>query len=128
MRKAAIISFSLIYLLVITGIPLTLHYCHGKLESVKILSSAIDGCCGNEGMLKGCCKNIHYLLKAETDHQQVSQVYSITVYDSGQSIRWQIIENQMVLKIQIFPLTFDNLPPPDTIPIWLINNSLTYYG
>jgi hypothetical protein len=127
MKKAAVILFTLFYILISSGFPVAIHYCHGKIESVKLTSSDTGCCCGMDKMSKNCCKTVHYSLKANIDNQVASYfqwVETLTGYTANQHSTVVAPE----LKSQAVALNRDDLPPPGKPPIWLVNCSLIYYS
>ena len=70
MKKTFIILLASFYLIVISGLTVSLHYCGGKLKEISLFSSGNeDGCCGNKKKSKGCCKDKTTLIKVDDDHQ-----------------------------------------------------------
>jgi hypothetical protein len=127
MRKTAIIVFSFFYLIIVTGIPVTIHYCQGSIESVQLFSSGNKSCCSG-GLQKGCCKNVHFWIKAETENQLVSQAYAIAFFPLINAEAGLPVKNIPEVIIMTYTYGFHDLPPPGINPIWLVNCSLTYYG
>jgi len=127
MKKTAIILFSFFYLIIITGIPVTIHYCQGSIESIQLFSAGNHSCCSG-GLQKGCCKNVHFLIKAEAENQLVSQGYANAFFTSIKLEAWMPVKNIPEVKSMVSTFGFHDLPPPRINPIWLVNCSLTYYG
>ncbi len=67
MRKVLIISLSLIYFAVSSGVVVNLHYCMGKLAGTELGHSDISDTCGKCGMERDgdCCKDEIKLVKAD---------------------------------------------------------------
>jgi hypothetical protein len=55
-----------------SGFTVNVHYCMGKISSVKLHASDSDACgkCGKPGSKGGdCCKDVHKFLKVDESHQ-----------------------------------------------------------
>ena len=129
MKRFLSISIAAIYLLIITGLQVTAHYCHGELESVKIIVENDPCCCSNGEMDNNCCSNDNISFQADIDNHLAAenkiileqyQVYAVVLY----SITDILIETE---EEQIAVYSF-GIPPIQYQPLWLLNCSLTYYG
>lgn len=68
MRKAAAISLLFLFLFTNSGIAVNVHWCRGKITSVKFFENDKHGCkCGKKAMKRGCCKDKSVILKAALD-------------------------------------------------------------
>ena len=57
MKKAIIILLLVCYLIPVTGMTVSTHYCGGKIASVSLQFSQTEKCsCGSKKMKKDCCK------------------------------------------------------------------------
>ena len=66
------------YLVLASGLTLSLHYCGGKLKSVSLFSCNEDGCCGSKMKSKDCCKNKTTFIKVKDTHNtsKIAEIYS----------------------------------------------------
>lgn len=128
MVRILVIAFSVFYLTAVAGLPLTVHYCHGSIASVQVFAEGVDCCCGHDMAADRCCLNVRYWLKAETDSQLASQLMFLSVYETALVMDWQ--KSFQDLPIHDIALIYPHydLPPPEPVPIWLMDCSLTYYG
>jgi len=85
MNRLLIIVFAFFYLCVSTGGSLHLHYCMGKLIDISLFEtgkahSEIKECskCGmqQQSQGNGCCKDVHTIIKSETDQALISSIVS----------------------------------------------------
>ena len=70
MKKIALILLASFYMMVASGLNLSMHYCGGKLKSISFLHNDNEkGCCGNKKKSKGCCKNKTAFIKVKDNHK-----------------------------------------------------------
>lgn len=69
MKKITVAILAIIYFTMTSGIVFNVHYCMGKISSVKVdlLAKNLCGCGKKES--KGCCKTEHKLVKLEDNHK-----------------------------------------------------------
>lgn len=90
MKKITIAILAVIYLVVSSGIAVSIHYCMGKVSSIDLVHN--DEKCGKCGMEKntGCCKNEFKIVKLSDSHKLLSnevRIFSpVTVLDNFNSI------------------------------------------
>jgi hypothetical protein len=130
MKNTAIIFLSFFYLLLYAGIPVTIHYCHGNAEKVKLFSAEnINCCCGpNACLSKKCCYNEHHLIKADIKEQLNEQRVQLTVYDDVFLSCNICIANENESDHKPLTIPFFGHSPPKQIPLWLLNCTLIYYS
>jgi len=70
MKKAFVLFLALTYLAMVSGLILNVHYCMGKLASVKIGHPEDVRCpdCGMENT--GCCKDQVVVMKVDDSHSK----------------------------------------------------------
>lgn len=68
MKHFAAICLSLLYLAMVSGVVVNIHYCMGKVASVALGHSESDRCgdCGMDN--KGCCKDEVKVVKVDDTH------------------------------------------------------------
>ena len=71
MKKLGTIVFLLLYLLSLSGVSVSSHYCYGRLASVSIQLNSDAGGQSSHKDKKGCCTNITHFFKVH-DAQQPS--------------------------------------------------------
>ena len=126
MKRILSILLLVVYLVVISGIALQLHYCGGKLSSVKItlLDNEHTCTCKSKKMRKGCCKTHSIYLKVKGD-QKVSN--STTPVFKGLH---KAISNLPTAKLNLLPsyavVVINNYhapPPRSGNPLLIYNNT-----
>lgn len=128
LKKILVISASLIYLLLTSGISIHLHYCCGKLAEVGVISLN-KKCCSHEDdksccLQKNCCKFEEVKIKLDDVHRipkvvELSPVIAEIGFQSTVSIA-------PVLADDHFNSVYDHDPPP--IQFYKMNCSLVLYG
>lgn len=75
MKKSALILLALFYLIISSGIAVSVHYCGGKLKYFSLFKAANEnGCCGKKKMSKRCCENKTTFVKVKDNHQLGSKI------------------------------------------------------
>ncbi|MBP9213348.1 MAG: hypothetical protein V9E96_03915 [Chitinophagaceae bacterium] len=69
MKKFTIAILSILYFAMTSGIVLNIHYCRGKISSVKVDLLAKQLCECKKKPSKSCCKTEHKLVKLEDNHK-----------------------------------------------------------
>lgn len=128
MKKLFTILFTVFYLLVSAGILVNIHYCHGQIANIKVFSDKENCCCSTNMEDTGCCINVTILLQIDDD-QQAS--HNITL-PNNQTYS-AVLKSLHLLKDNSFIITEDqfwliDIPPPENIPIYILNCSFTFYG
>lgn len=87
MKKISIIFLTALYMLPAIGFTINIHLCSGKISSVNIHTlNKNGGCACTEKMpTKGCCKDIHTIIKLDSN-QKVSAQLTIPKNHSGKEI------------------------------------------
>jgi hypothetical protein len=81
MKKTIIILLASLYLVILSGLTINLHYCAGKLKSIAFLKNAEkDICCCNKTKkkitckTKLCCKEKTIIVKVNDNHNNTSDL------------------------------------------------------
>ncbi len=128
MKKFVSVIISIIYLSLSTDAMVTLHYCGGELESIKLNSETQTCCCGIDWMSTTCCENEWFILDIDIDE---NIAFSSDISFKNFS---NVVYSNLTLDIFIEEdfedeqLTKYNLPPPKPQPTWLMNSSFIFYG
>ncbi len=126
MKTLTLILLSGFYALSSAGFTVNLHYCLGELEEIELFGHGKDCCCGMDDVMSGCCDDDTYALSSEED-----QLPSNIIFDfvQGLFVAHEFIEHHEIVFTEITNVSFfADLPPPNNLPIWLVNCNLTYYG
>lgn len=126
MKKFLSIILAVVYLVLVSGITLQLHYCGGKLSSVKVtLVDNNHSCsCGSKTMKKGCCKNQSVYVKVKGD--QKSSNNSIISFDNAKSIALQlpfIIRNLPLVQYSSIISNYHEPPPRYSNSLLIFNST-----
>jgi len=72
MKKFLVIAFTLFYFAVSAGVQVKVHYCHGKISSVKFFSIEDKSCCCKKKVNSKCCSDKVSFVKLSNDQQKIS--------------------------------------------------------
>jgi hypothetical protein len=127
MKKAFTILFSLVYLFLITGITIEVHYCMGEVKSFSFYADNHWCCCESDAMPPGCCTDEQLVLQFNPGEQ-----LTVTPVTAAKQPAKVVEEIRTPLRCshcigQEERSCDDLLTKPDT-PIWLKHCSLTFYG
>ena len=78
MTKILASSFVLFYFLFSIGITANVHICREKIRSISFFN-APKSCCGKMKMKKGCCKNVHFVVK-KTGAEKINPSQKIQIH------------------------------------------------
>ena len=73
MKKFILITLTLLYAVVSSGITINFHYCMGRLADVEWGSASVCASCGEKKMTSHCCKDEAHYVKLAVD-QDVNHV------------------------------------------------------
>jgi hypothetical protein len=72
MKKIVTLSLLSLYLVCVSGVRITAHYCGGKLKEISFFQvNEKEGCCGKKMKSKNCCKDKIAVLKINDTHKSV---------------------------------------------------------
>ncbi len=128
MKKFITILFSGFYLMASVGIVVNVHYCGGKVKSIKILATSDSCCCVKKNVQSGCCDDKTYFFQLDKEDQinqnlrtlPESQLLTVMYPPSFTVGPVSIEEKNRYKKIKA--------PPPRNQALRLLHCSLTYYG
>ncbi|MBK7434615.1 MAG: hypothetical protein IPI66_12460 [Chitinophagaceae bacterium] len=74
LEKISIGLLTMVYMIVVSGIAMEIHYCMGQQAGVEFYGSSDDQCgkCGMTEKKTGCCHDEHKFFKLEDSHKNVS--------------------------------------------------------
>jgi len=78
MKRFTVAILAILYFTVSSGMVMTVHYCMGKVSSVKVDLMAGKTCntCGSKET-KGCCKTEYKVFKIEDNHKAAYAHYTV---------------------------------------------------
>ena len=74
MKRISLISLLFLYLIPAIGFSFNVHWCGGKVNSIKILSLEDDACICGEKLPLGCCKDVQTHIKLTDSYNAGSQI------------------------------------------------------
>lgn len=111
MKKFTIAILAIIYFTMTSGIVFNVHYCRGKISSVKVDLLAKNLCgCKKKETNKGCCKTEHKLVKLEDTHKAAATNYSCEIPVAELANHFYTAQSPLVYTEAI--TVYNNLPPP----------------
>ena len=111
MKKIALILLTAFYMLPAIGFSINVHWCAGKISSVKFATIQNDNCaCGKE-MKKGCCKDNHTIIKL-TDNQKVTTTLGSPTANLSSIILFTIPKTGLLYSDAFFSDLIANHPIP----------------
>jgi hypothetical protein len=110
MKKLIVPFIAILYFTVSSGVVVNLHYCMGKLSSIKIdvLAKNLCGCKTKKS--GGCCKTTHKLLKIEDSHKFSVNDYSFHTPVIVPMVH-SIASQDFLQSIETKKITYPNAPP-----------------
>ena len=121
MKKATAILLLFLFLFTNSGMAVNVHYCKGKITSIKFFDDDEHGCkCGKKPMKRNCCKDKTVVFKAKIDPAKVNQFsfkIALPQIDLAHSFQMEITA---AAQLQHFTSNFYHPPPfKPTTPIYL---------
>lgn len=148
-KKLLSISFSVIYLTIIIGLPISIHHCHGHNEiSIAIADEAECSCATSQHVMESCCmmgldESQHF----QTDHQTgcCSHETKVVHFDLEQQLAQKEEYKVQIVEMDLFDtqLLFENKeeevsnksnreslysPPLKTNHLQILNQEFIFYG
>lgn len=127
-KKILTTTLALLYMVLSSGVAISIYYCRGELKEININSNLESCCCGNSVISKACCHVKQFKLELDIDQQIVSlsnkvpkNLVSINYFNNSLGILKELEIEETITENY-------NLPPPRLEAIWLTNCSLTFYG
>jgi hypothetical protein len=113
MKKFTIGILAILYFTMTSGIVLNIHYCRGKISSVKVDVLAKDLCACKKKKDKGCCKTDNKLVKLEDTHKAAVTQFIVEAPVAIVTSSYNIQNTSFVdLKND---LAYNNHSPPDIL-------------
>ena len=128
MKRISIILLTVYYLLTTAGISVSLHFCCGQIEYIKILTK-IGSCNHHHQQLPDECCDEKTFYYQNSQEQIIKEGYKFSFSNHDYFVK--IINpdlNHHTFSGKQLVYENDNLLPSRMQPLWLLNCSLTYYG
>ena len=140
MKRFLAIPLMFIYLLAMSGMVISTHYCGSRLVSwnVYLKAALCGGCekddCGNEGRKKPmkCCKDKIMVAKVQQDQNHDSQFkFKPQAAVFSPAVMPQYYSNDIAPAVSATAMIHRSNAPPGNwqyIPLYKLHSRLTYYG
>lgn len=123
MKRIGLICLCVFYLVITTGVNLTIHFCGGQIKSVGFLQEEKKRCCGNKAMPVGCCQDEAVLVQLKAAHTLIDAIpisFENTVSDSHSYLFQQ--ERPSSIFISTASLSNNHSPPGvPTQPLYILH-------
>ncbi|MCB0700686.1 MAG: hypothetical protein H6551_04865 [Chitinophagales bacterium] len=136
MKKLFVIPLLLLYITAVSGVMINLHYCGQALESWSLYadeSGCTDDGCGDESDENdGCCKDEVIVVKVNQD-QDAPTIFKLkqTTFIPDAIMPYMVfVEKSNVADTHTSIANTTHAPPGlwQSIPLYKLHSSLTYYG
>lgn len=106
------------YLISVIGVAMSMHFCSGKLSSVKLASTATCGACKGEKQAKeshDCCKSTKVDAKIKDSHEPGSKTQLPKDFSIQLLIIKDVFHNMAAVSTKVFTRAFSKAPPLSSI-------------
>lgn len=115
LKQKIALSLAVFYAVSVMGLALSLHFCGGKLENVKLFSNEVS-CkfCKDipaEKKDDGCCKNTQVTVKVKDSHQTAAQVQMPKLFSIQLFLYPPVLEFLTNITPKFFSKISDKAPP-----------------
>nr|WP_295867759.1 hypothetical protein [uncultured Chitinophaga sp.] len=126
MKRFFAIFFAFLYTLLTSGFTVNVHYCMGKLASVKLQNvSDKDQCkkCGRPVKSMDCCKNEAKFCKVTTSHQAAKALQQDVPVSTDLQLPVKILQTPSLSALQLRHSSYPHDPPDigAATPVFLRN-------
>ncbi|MBL4658209.1 MAG: hypothetical protein JKX73_09435 [Flavobacteriales bacterium] len=127
MKKINAIFLALLLVLPTFGIAIEKHFCGGRLADVALFGGA--GCgCDDENETDDCCHEENQVFRMSLDqiggsNQRVPEINQQDLLSTMILIQPELIQTEEDSRLFLY-----DLPPPKTVPSYLLNCSFIFYG
>ena len=122
MKKAFVAILAIIYLGITSGVVINLHYCMGKVASVKygFVDKKVCSVCGMESK-HGCCHDEYKVIKLDDSHQLSKANHDFLKSPFSLPEKHFIIASVLLLQNRHHFTPHHSPPDPDDNPVYLLN-------
>ena len=115
LKQKIALSLAVFYAVSVMGLALSLHFCGGKLENVKLFSNEVS-CkfCKDipaEKKGDGCCKNTQVTVKVKDSHQTAAQVQMPKLFSIQLFLHPPVLEFLTNITPKFFSKISNKAPP-----------------
>ena len=129
LSKISILTFTMFYLLMSTGVGYSAHYCGEELFKLGFIASDVSCCCGDVEM-DDCCHNESYFIQLEDEQQHTGNDQRLKRTDYNQQLPTWLGTSTNKSMNQDGQESVERCPPPPDItpPLYLTFQSFIFYG
>ncbi|MFC4143233.1 HYC_CC_PP family protein [Pedobacter mendelii] len=116
LKQKIALSLAVLYAVSVMGLALSLHFCSGKLENVKLFSNEVS-CkfCKDIPVEKikddGCCKNTQVTVKVKDSHQTEAQIQMPKLFSIQLFLHQPVLEFLTDITPAFFRKISNKVPP-----------------
>lgn len=121
MKKTTAILLAILYTAITSGFTVNVHYCMGKLASVKLLSPATKECgkCGKTDQSNSCCKDELKFCKVAVSHQAAKAQQPLAPQAMDLSLPLATLIAPSIHSVTSFTAYYHHAPPEKaSIPLY----------
>lgn len=131
MKRLSHFFLAVFYLGISLGVSVHLHWCHGDLKDVSFYADDFECCCERFMPTVGCCDEDHIEISIE-DEQRPSRAIEVKELAPEPMVPPPAAEFDIALDdsdaVEIEVPPDPGGPPGNDEPLYLLYNSLMYYG
>ena len=126
MKKVITIVILSLYISLTTVQAISLHFCHGSLQSLAIIGQAESCCQSSEAMNASCCEDVVIKVDVDSDHIYSQQLCINEPLQSDLlSGIHEIDYSEVTPDHAYYKITCREYPPPQ---LYKLNHSYLFYG
>ncbi|HEX8460768.1 MAG TPA: hypothetical protein VF623_05045 [Segetibacter sp.] len=113
MKKLLTLILAVLYFTASSGVVLNVHYCMGKVSSVKVENLTASFCkCGKKESKRSCCSSEFKVVKLSGEYKATASTVNINVPVAVLPVRVSLIDISKITS-QAIATPVANAPPPD---------------
>jgi len=122
MKKIIALFIAVLYFTASSGVVLKLHYCMGKVSSVKVDNFSTQSCkCGSTDDTGSCCKTEFKVVKLANAHKATVASFDVQLPVANLPSPTSLIDAYSILPVATTPFVAHD-PPFTTAKIYIKNN------
>lgn len=128
MRKIISIAVLFVYVSLSAIQAISIHYCHGNLESIEIFDKNPDCCDSEHSDHKACCDDVSIEIDFDTDHiysEQLSIDITLDEVNSLYDLYVDFSSSEFYVEKNNYPELNNSSPP---LELYIIYSFFVFYG
>ena len=127
MKKVVAITILSLYFALTAIQVISIHLCHGHLQSVVLSLPGEDCCSGMHGGDSPCCEDIIIEIDFDTDHIYTEElIVRSSLETSAQFAHLTELSEEDNISVTILSIPFES--PPPTQEIYKLTSAFLFYG